>query len=160
MSMKQELAIHEMLDHAWRYFELHAGQRMSLFNFFLVVSGVILAGLAACLQLTGSLRLLGLCLGVLLAVVAFTFWKLDQRVSFLIKHAEDAIVGIEKLLPLDVARLFSNERGRTAAHKSVGIGLVRPWTYGSAFRFIFWIMGLVGISGGTLSLARYLGWIR
>jgi hypothetical protein len=30
----------EMMDHAWRYFELHASQRMSLFNFFLVLAAL------------------------------------------------------------------------------------------------------------------------
>ncbi len=157
-SSNSEVSVLEMLKHAWHYFELHAAQRLSLFNFFLVLSGVILAGLAACLQLSGSLRLLGTGLGVLLALVAFTFWKLDQRVSFLIKHAEDAIAGIERSFPLEIARVVLNERERAAAH-NIGFGFTRPWTYGSAFRFIFWTMGVVGIASAFLCLSRYVGWI-
>src|SRR5580704_16155126 len=59
-----ELTTQVMLEHAWRYFALHANQRMSLFNFFLVLAGLISAGLAACLQRTGSFQLLGVALGL------------------------------------------------------------------------------------------------
>ena len=35
-----------MREHSWRYFEVHAGQRITVFNYFLVASGAIAAGLA------------------------------------------------------------------------------------------------------------------
>jgi ABC-type uncharacterized transport system permease subunit len=69
----QEASARDMLEHAWRYFALHAGQRMSIFNFFLVLSGIVAAGLAACLQRHGPFQLIGVALGVLLALVSFTF---------------------------------------------------------------------------------------
>ena len=78
-------------NHAWRYFELHANQRIAVFNFFLVLSGLIAAGLAAAVQAAGLLLVVGAVLGLLLALVSFIFWKLDQRTSFLIKHAEQAL---------------------------------------------------------------------
>jgi len=46
----------DMLDYAWRYFSLHAGQRIAIFNFFVVLSGLSLPGLAACLQRGGPYR--------------------------------------------------------------------------------------------------------
>jgi len=85
-----------VLTHAGRYFELHANQRMSVFNFFLALSGVVSAGLAALVQGSAHLIFLGILLGLLLVLVSFIFWKLDQRVSFLIKHAEDALSELEE----------------------------------------------------------------
>jgi hypothetical protein len=51
-----------VLTHAWRYFELHANQRMSVFNFFLALSGVVSAGLAALVQGSAHLIFLGILL--------------------------------------------------------------------------------------------------
>lgn len=109
-----------MLAHAWRYFELHANQRMSVFNFVLALSGVASAGLAALLQGSSRLSFLGVLRGVLLALVAFVFWKLDQRVSFLIKHAEAALSELEHALPDERARLFLCEPAKTDVVSSGG----------------------------------------
>jgi hypothetical protein len=79
------------LEHAWRYFELHANQRMTVFNFFLVLAGLAAAGLAAAVQGSPRFAVLGIVWGLLLALVSFVFWKLDQRASFFIKLAEAAI---------------------------------------------------------------------
>jgi hypothetical protein len=145
----------EMLDHAWRYFELHANQRMSLFNFFLVLSSFVAAGLGASLQLRGAFELLGSVLGLLLAVVSFTFWKLDQRSSFLIRHAERAMAEIENAFSISAPRLFSSEVHLTAKAASYRYHPRRLWTYGAAFRFVFAVMGLVGIVGAILSVYFY-----
>lgn len=144
-----------MLDHAWRYFELHANQRIALFNFFIVLSSFVAAGLGASLQLRGAFELLGSVLGLLLAVVSFTFWKLDQRSSFLIRHAERAMAELENAFPVSVPRLFFNEVHLTAKAASYRYHPRRLWTYGAAFRFVFWVMGLVGFFGAILSLYFY-----
>jgi hypothetical protein len=151
-----EVSPKDMLDHAWQYFALHAGQRMSLFNFFLVLAGLVAAGLAACAERSGPLLLLGAALGLLLTLVSFIFWKLDQRVSFFLKHAEEALANIELFMPITAARLVSNERERTASVCGTGFFLFRMWTYGSAFRTVFAVMATVGATGGMLCVLRYL----
>jgi hypothetical protein len=128
---------------------------MSLFNFFLVLSRFVAAGLGASLQLRGAFELLGSVLGLLLAVVSFTFWKLDQRSSFLIRHAERAMAELENAFPLSTPRLFFNEVHLTAKEVTRWYYVRRLWTYGRAFRFVFWAMGLVGILGAALSLYFY-----
>ena len=155
--MNNDPSTKDLLDHAWRSFALHAGQRMSLFNFFLILASLTAAGLAACLQRSGPIQLLGVGVGLLLALVSFTFWKLDQRVSFLLKYAEEAITQIELSLPIAAARLVSNERERTRLAISSGFIVLRTWTYGMAFRCVFALMGVVGIAGAGLCLARYSG---
>lgn len=53
-----ELALNSAArEHAWKYVEIHAGQRMSIFNFFLVLSGLVLAGIAGCLSQGRAFRL-------------------------------------------------------------------------------------------------------
>lgn len=52
------LSAKDMLEHAWRYFSLHAQQRLSLFNYFLLASGSVVAGPAACLQRSGLFQIL------------------------------------------------------------------------------------------------------
>jgi hypothetical protein len=99
----------DMLEHAWRYFAIHAQQRLSLFNYFLLASGSVAAGLAACLQRSGLFQVLGTALGALLTLISFIFWKLDQRSSFLVKHAEDALAELESTFPNSLAKLVYRE---------------------------------------------------
>jgi hypothetical protein len=146
-----------LLEHAWRYFQLHANQRMSVFNFFLVLSGAVAAGLAATVQGSQRFSSLGVALGLLLALVSFVFWKLDQRVSFLIKHAECALSELEKTLPAESARLFILEPSRAKTAAEAASWWSRQWTYGKAFRLVFLVMGLLGIAGAVLSLLKYFG---
>lgn len=146
-----------LFGHAWRYFELHANQRMSLFNFFLVLSGLVSAGLAASIQGSARLASLGVVLGLLLALVSFVFWKLDQRVSFLVKHAEQAISELEQSLPAECVRLFHLEPQQTERTVMSGHWWSRHWTYGRSFRTVFAIMGVFGVGGSALSVLRFAG---
>jgi hypothetical protein len=144
-----------MLEHTWRYFELHANQRMSVFNFFVVMSSALAAGNAASLQGSAKLAGIGIVLGSLLPLVSFVFWKLDQRVSFLIKHAEAALAEIESSLPTERARLFSLEPASTTTAKNNASRWVRQWSYGCSFRLIFVVMALFGLSSVFLSALKF-----
>lgn len=144
-----------MYEHAWRYFDLHAKQRITVFNFFLALSGLVAAGLAACAQGSGIFLMVGVSLGTLLAIVSFIFWKLDQRVSFLIKRAEVAIAKFElEFVPNDYC-LFEKEPAETETEKSRANKWERQWTYGECFRFVFTLMAFSGVCGALFSAARY-----
>lgn len=130
--------------HAWRYFELHAKQRMAVFNFFLVLSGLILAGLSSTFDASSDKNMFGIALAILLILVSFIFWKLDQRTSFLIKHAEKALATSEADLNGDRAKLFATEPDETEKNKS-GNWWQRHWTFGELFRTVFIAMGAIGI---------------
>jgi hypothetical protein len=145
----------DTLEHAWRYFELHAAQRMSMFNYFLVLFGLVSAGLAGALQADGALRVAGVFLGIALTVTTHVFGKLDERSSFLVKHAEAALREAEAAVPLAVGRLFFHEPGETEDARA----LAKIWTYGTSFRLIFCVARLVGILGAGLSLAFSVGWL-
>jgi hypothetical protein len=147
-------------DHVWGYFELHAGQRLTMFNFFVVLSGLVTAGLGATMQGSPRMAVLGILLGVVLMLLSFVFWKLDQRSSFLVKHAEDAGIEIENHLLPPAGRLFASEPARlqsvVARRWLSGI-----WTFGRSLRFAFGGMALVGAATAAicgLRAAEALTW--
>jgi hypothetical protein len=140
------------LDHAWRYFELHSKQRIAIFNFFIVASGAAFAGIGVTLQQGATFSIVGIAVGLLLALTAFLFWKLDSRASALIKHAEGALSRLEENLP---------ETGRLFAREATGTGKAEAgkWTFGRVFRFTFASVGMAGLIGAALSLASCLHWV-
>ena len=146
-----ETAIARATDHAWRYFELHAHQRVTVFNYYIVFAGIILAGLAASLQSNDDFAALGIALGILLVLLSWVFWQLDRRTAFLVKHAERALETLEVELPIE-AQLFHQE---PQAPKPKW-----HWTYGRSFRFIFLVMSLVGLAGAILAGLQLAGKIN
>lgn len=132
------------MDHAWRYFALHAQQRMSVFNFFVVLSGILSTGIAASFQ-NGKPTLVTATLGALLTVFAFVFQRLDRRGAQFVKLAEDALVAGEVCCMPDYARVFSLEHADTPAD---------AWTFGRSFRLIFTVMAIAGLSACLFSIYR------
>jgi hypothetical protein len=73
-----------------RYFVVHADQRMKLFNFFLILSGLILGAFPGVRAMAPQSKLVSL-LPMLLVLVSFIFWRLDERTRQLIRNAESAL---------------------------------------------------------------------
>lgn len=145
--MSSEILAQRSMEHAWRYFELHAQQRMTVFNFYLAISGLICAGVGVGFQEGERLQLLTSMLGVFLSLVSFLFLKLDQRVSEMIKRAEAALRVIERDHTLPEAALFSRDLCTMPAQ-----GFFNPWTYGRCFRVAFFTVGIVGVIFAVLPL--------
>ena len=144
-------------EHAWRYFQLHAAQRITVFNYFLIISGVGASGLAATLQGSQRFSSLGIALGLLLILVSFVFWKLDQRTAFLITRAEIVLIEIEKSFPNKKFQIFNLEFELTRAESNNKNRWLRIWSYGKSFRLIFTMMSFFGFGGTVLSGAKFLG---
>src|SRR5262249_21475929 len=85
----------EQRDYAWSYFQLHANQRMTSFNFFVLIAALLTTGLAGTLKSDFTHHYVSVILALSLIGIAFIFWKMDQRVRYLVKHAEDALKAIE-----------------------------------------------------------------
>lgn len=144
------------IDHSWKYFELHAGQRMTVFNYFIVLSGIIVTGIAGTVQLPYRFSVLGTALGFTLSLLSFVFWKLDQRAAFLVKHAEAAHIVAESKLFQPGSRIFAEEpTAHERASEAQNI-LIRPWTFGRSFRLVFVVMGLIGVIASAVSTLRFL----
>lgn len=81
-------------EHAWKSFSIHADQRMKSFNFFVLLSTLVIGGLFTVLK-DGRHLCVGALLSMLLPFFSFVFWKLDGRNRQLVKHAEAALMFIE-----------------------------------------------------------------
>ena len=137
----------KILESNLKYFEIHAAQRLTVFNFYIALSGTILAGIAAISQGSARFAFAGAVLGLLLAAISFVFLKLDERTSFLIKHAEGIIKKIEsEYLPQDLS-VFGLEESSTLNAQNSKKFLGKMYTYGQLFSAIFWIFGIIGLIG-------------
>lgn len=85
-------------DYAWKWFEYHAKQRISMFNYFLVASGILAHAYVnliceKCFILAVGLALIG-------TVVSFCFVMLDFRNAQLVYWGEDLLRRMEQDSPL------------------------------------------------------------
>ncbi|AHZ73256.1 hypothetical protein OU5_P0004 (plasmid) [Pseudomonas mandelii JR-1] len=146
--MEANEKIDRSMEHAWKYFELHAQQRMTVFNFFLAISGLIAAGIGVSLQQGAKFSAFATLLGIFLSLVSFLFWKLDKRVSVMIKRAESALCYIEQSGIIPEASIFSSDDKITRSK-----GFMSVWTYGKCFRVSFFTVGIIGLA---LAFAPYV----
>ena len=136
-------------DHAWRYFQLHAQQRMSMFNYFILVLGLLIAGLVQALREPGFFGLFGIALGMCLFFAAMIFLQLDRRTKRLIDHAEAAMRALEPELFDARGQLFVGEKSATE-----GRGV---WTYTKSFAIVFIVAAAIGVFGATWALVLHGG---
>lgn len=139
--MSNDIKNQHAFDHAWRYFELHAQQRITVFNFFLAISGLVSAGVGVCLQQGTRFSILASLLGVFLTLVSFIFWKLDQRVSAMIKVAESVICQVEAEIAGSNVLIFTKDQQSPPTN-----GLFTVWSYGRCFRISFFTVAVVGLA--------------
>jgi hypothetical protein len=141
----------QALDHAWKWFDLHAAQRMQTFNFFLVATAFLVAAYASLLD---KHCLAALFVALVGAWIAFWFTRLDNRTRQLIDAGED-------VLKVSQARLA--EAANIAALK-ISEKVEKPtecaFTYGVIIAVIEWTIVVVFILAAGYALfllARQLG---
>jgi len=155
---RREAAEKEAASYAWDYFQYHAGQRQSVFRFFLTLVGVLTLAYGYSLRSESSdaaahSETVRLGIGCLLIVTSVLFWRLDKRSQNLIKASEDALKQVENRL----ASLLDGDQSirlmHIDGHKSQS-GLL---SYVETFRQIYAVIfSLVGLSGGWI-VARHFG---
>lgn len=133
----------ELLDHAWKYFSLHAEQRLKTFNFYLIICTVVAGGVLALIKDAKEPRI-AIPLSLLLPFFSVVFWKLDTRNRQLIDHGQDALKFFENDLALasqerepQVIQILLREKNITDRD--------RPWTYRRCFNAVFWMFGVSGV---------------
>ena len=95
-------------EYAWRYFAYHAKQRVTMFNFFLLGSGVIANAYGLLLRGESHLQAGGVALvGLLVCVI---FFMLDIRNRQLVHLGEDALRRVEKDYLLSSEQVNSNHK--------------------------------------------------
>ncbi len=159
--MTEGWTLRDKREYAWEYFKLHAGQRMALFNFFVVISAILTAGLAATLKKECDCQVFGFFLSVGMMLISFVFWKLDQRVAYLIKHAEAALKAIEDSLKEDPngqqVSLFFSEEIKTKELKESRYWNPCSWymTYPKCFGVVYLVFALIGLIGCLATILRW-----
>lgn len=147
----------DRFDYSLRYFELHAKQRISTFNFFVVLSAFLTTAFVATCQKDFSYPSMSALVSLIIMLVSVIFWKLDQRVRFLIQHAESVLELLEKGGSDQVA-LFSEEREKTKKEKGgVWQGIVNEQlSYSQCFGFMYAIFFVFGVIGCFYSFSDLL----
>ncbi len=146
--------------YVWDYFQLHAAQRLTTFNFYIALSTLITTGLFASFHESFGVPSLGIVLGLLLVVFSFVFFKLEQRNRHLIWHGEAALKRIEEGFAEGSAeaedfRVFLKEQEETntrkAAHRPIRDIWTYPYSYSNCFNIVFWVFALLGLTGAIVS---------
>jgi len=158
---KYKMPDDDLRKQAWDYFHMHASQRLTTFNFYIVISSVLTTGLAAMFKVDFEIKYAGVALGFLLILFSFIFWKIDERNKEMIKGAEETLKFFERTSQLPdsgmephIAKRFLREEYDTNLKKAQ-----RSWrfwrnyySYSECFKFIFLIFFIVGLVGAVLSL--------
>ena len=104
------------LDLAWKWFDHHAKQRTSFFNFFLIITGILLNAYVIAIRDDQLLIAFMICItGIFQSLAFITF---DCRGRQLVTHSEDVIEKIER------STLFTNDFFDPAIKNGEQLGLL------------------------------------
>jgi|GEM_PF-607843 len=87
-------------NYAWNWFDFHAKQRVSMFNFFLIITGILANGFISVIRT--DCRFLGAGIAILGIITSIGFIFLDVRNKQLVEMGEDMLLSIEE-------KIFSGE---------------------------------------------------
>ena len=86
--------LHFKLDYAWRWFALHTKQRVTMFSYFLVASGILANAYG--LLLREELWAAAIAAAGIGCMVGLVSWGLDSRNRQLVKLGEEVLTEIER----------------------------------------------------------------
>lgn len=136
---------------ALNYFNSHASQRLTVFNFYIALSSFTAAGYFASFKPDSNLESARLLLAFLLCFFSFLLWMLDRRVKVFIKIAERALIHFESLEPCNAeGKVFTLEDTETKAHRKIMSGWHRamfwriPLSYSKCFNLVYLVFFLIG----------------
>ncbi|KAA0891611.1 hypothetical protein [Oryzomonas rubra] len=153
----------EILDIAWKYFQQHASQRISYFNFFVLFSSFMTTGLITTFHPQFRAHAVGVAIGFMQVFLSFIFWKVDERNKFLTRIGENAIKEIEKKYELEGCcqhnphpiQMFLHEVAQTENvlndQKNVPF-LKKQISHSKSFNMIFVVYAFVGFCGACFAI--------
>lgn len=148
--------INESRDYAWKYFSLHADQRLKTFHFYVIISSLLTGAiLALSKNIDEPILVTPIC--YLITLFSFVFWRLDARNKFLIKHAEDALKKLEKLQEghsssFELIHLFTDEESKTSTvtnNKTI-VNKILNLSYSKCFNLVFIGFGVSSLVTGLV----------
>lgn len=133
------------LNHAWRWFEYHAAQRLSMIRFYLLIIGGAATAYFAALREFPAASVAAAFFG---CVCSILFWRLDKRASYLVKLGERAITEQETLL---AAHAQLRQIGITLSTENKEGVLT---SYGQLLRAMFFLAFFVYLGAAVVAFSR------
>jgi hypothetical protein len=99
-------------EYAWRWFDFHAKQRMQLFNFFLIITGILANAYVAAYR--DRLHFMTIAVSLLGVLQACGFFVFDLRSRLLTRFSEDVLEKLERdwIFPESFAESHINQGRR------------------------------------------------
>lgn len=148
---------------AWDYFTIHSNQRMTVFNFYIVLSSLTVTSYFASFKNDSNLASAGWILALLLCFFAFIFWKLDQRNKALIKKAERALKYFERSEPSsNLVKVFLQEEKDTEAIRKLAkrSGRIFFWrwhlSFSDCFNCVYAVFASIGFGALVYEVLRHM----
>lgn len=143
--------------YAWDYFQYHAGQRQSVFRFFLTLVGVLTLAYGYSLRYETTNAIEGanvrLAIGCMLLIIGFLFWRLDKRSQNLIKASEAALKQAE--IRLSVA--LGGDETIKLIHIDGNKSKCGPLSYIESFRQVYSLIFILVGFAGALIIVHHFG---
>jgi hypothetical protein len=102
-------------NYAWNWFSLHAQQRLTGFNFFVVALGAVTVAYAD--AATHRETTLGIGISAIAVLVSLALFGVDVRNAQIVEIARDELVNIETQLDLNITRKAEAERRWYKSHR-------------------------------------------
>jgi hypothetical protein len=158
-------SIKKIRDYTWKYFALHADQRIKTFNFYILLTTFAVGGMLTILKdATDSTRTWLLSpIAFLLAFLSYIFWKLDERNRRLVRHGGAALKLLEDLdatlppnegnVPHLLRILTSEEHSTKQLPRHPQADLIEAhMTYSQCFNAVFLVIGASSVVAGFAAL--------
>ncbi|MFT7005249.1 MAG: flagellar motor protein MotB [Sulfurimonas sp.] len=133
---------HDNIDYVFRYFNLHAEQRLKTFHFYIIIITLLLGAIITLAKLNVTIYIIPIA--GLMTFFSFIFWKLDIRNKELIRNAEKELKKLEKEIGIT---LFLNEEGTntdlTDEINKMKFG--KRYKFSKIFELVFSTLGIIGV---------------
>ncbi len=147
--------------YAWDWFSYHARQRLTAFNFFLILMGAVVVGYAQ--AVSNHSPVVGAALGFLGAFVAHAFWAMDVRNEELVNCGRAALDILEQQLGVSIRRDDRERRQlgeamRGPVEKRLRLVLGAGWfSHRMWLRAVIISMGLLSLGAGIWGTTGFTG---
>lgn len=130
----------ETMEYCWNWFQYHAGQRLIVFRFFLIVVAIFGAGYGAAWH--NNLSGLAVFLSLFIALFSLFFWRLDERNRALVNIGEDFLLEKEKEFYFITGKpLVRFSEGSKSRDKTNFFVRIRLYSFKEVNRWIFATVG-------------------
>src|SRR5438552_14800921 len=94
MKEAQKDSLDYALDHSWKWFELHARQRLQAVNFFLIATAFLVKAYVD----TIPHPFMGAAIALIGIIISACFYLFEIRIRQLVKAGENALIPVQQLL--------------------------------------------------------------